>query len=59
MKGPLEEGQLNKGQIVSELAKDKSEDQIEEPTNDDLATEEEVEEGTEAPADPVAEEDEA
>ena len=52
--------------MISELAKDKSfkteknvsEDSIEESTNDDLATEE-GEEGTEAPADAVAEEGEA
>ena len=59
LKGPSE---FNKGQMISELAKDKSfkteknvsEDPIEEPTNDDLASEEEVvEEGTEAPAEPV------
>ena len=51
---------FNKGQIISDLAKDKSfktekSEDIEEPTNDDLATEEEVAEETEAPAEPPAE----
>ena len=50
-------GPPEKGQLVSELAKDKSEKNIEESTSDDLATEEDGE-AAEAPAEPVAEEDE-
>ena len=48
-------GSPEKGQLVSELAKSKSENIIEESANEDVTEVEGVEEGAEAPAEPVEE----